>query len=178
MTLVKTLSPILALTADEAWQVMRAAKLVDSESVHLSDWPPLSGAVDEELEQRWARWLALRDVVMKALETERMQQVIGSPLEAKVTIVTHTPEMAREIETHRDALAEAFVVSEIAAVNGQAAPGQAVEHAELGIAQIHVERAPGAKCQRCWKHLRSVGADATHPQLCARCVAALRTGNS
>jgi isoleucyl-tRNA synthetase len=81
---------------------------------------------------------------------------------------------------HRASLAEAFVVSEVAverdeasarAPNAQmAAAAGAAAAVQAGLADVRVERAPGGKCQRCWKHLPSVGRDAQHPQLCERCV--------
>lgn len=37
-----------------------------------------------------------------------------------------------------------------------------------------VKPADGEKCERCWTYETSVGADAAHPTVCARCAAALR----
>ena len=47
--------------------------------------------------------------------------------------------------------------------------------AGTGLSQVIVERAPGAKCERCWKFQLSVGANAAHPPLCARCVGVIAT---
>jgi len=38
---------------------------------------------------------------------------------------------------------------------------------------VRVERAPGAKCPRCWNYRDNVGASAAHPSLCERCAGAL-----
>ena len=35
--------------------------------------------------------------------------------------------------------------------------------------KIAVGRAAGEKCLRCWKQSQSVGTNAKHPALCARC---------
>jgi isoleucyl-tRNA synthetase len=35
------------------------------------------------------------------------------------------------------------------------------------------ERAPGAKCPRCWNYRETVGTSTEHPSLCGRCAAAL-----
>ena len=39
--------------------------------------------------------------------------------------------------------------------------------------QIKVERADGAKCERCWNYSTHVGEDAEYPTICERCTAAL-----
>ena len=47
--------------------------------------------------------------------------------------------------------------------------------AETGTAlAVAVEPAGGAKCERCWKILPSVGKDGEHPALCARCAGVVR----
>ena len=39
MALVKTLAPVLPVTTEEAWQIMRKQGMVTEESVHLAMWP-------------------------------------------------------------------------------------------------------------------------------------------
>ena len=39
--------------------------------------------------------------------------------------------------------------------------------------KIHVERAHGKKCERCWNYSTHVGESADYPTFCERCVAAL-----
>ncbi|MBI2105197.1 MAG: class I tRNA ligase family protein, partial [Candidatus Omnitrophica bacterium] len=167
--LVKTLAPVLVVTTDEVWRIMREAGWVAEPSVHLAAWPaPPDVALDETGRHRWDVFRAIRDDVMKALEEERIKRVIGSPLEAQVTLVVSDQALQQLCETHRDTLAEAFVVSRVTVqANGAGAgAGRAVP----GLVDVKVERAPGGKCGRCWKHLTSVGDAAEHPQLCARCV--------
>ncbi|MBI4596852.1 MAG: isoleucine--tRNA ligase [Candidatus Omnitrophica bacterium] len=170
--LVKILAPILVVTTEEVWDVMREAGWVREPSVHAATWPaaPTSSVTDEAFRSRWATFFAIRDVVMKALEDERSRGTIGSPLEARLTLIVSDAELQRLCETHRETLAEAFVVSE---VRVELTP---YERASLatgvpGLLRVRVERAAAAKCARCWKHLASVGDDAAHPELCARCAA-------
>ena len=40
--------------------------------------------------------------------------------------------------------------------------------------EVQVEPAQGAKCERCWKILPSVGGDSEHPALCGRCAKVVR----
>jgi isoleucyl-tRNA synthetase len=185
--LVRLLAPILAVTTEEIWQHMREEGWVQEPSVHLARWPqdvPSLSALSPEDDARWKTFRGLREVVMKALETERARQVIGSPLEARVTLVIGDRTLREHCETHRDTLAEAFVVSEVVVTADGAQAGGAgspraygqdrrpigPEAGIPGLAAVRVERAPGAKCARCWKHLPSVGSSKEHPQLCDRCV--------
>ena len=105
---------------------------------------------------------------MKALEEKRSQGVIGSPLEARITILFQDNELARYCEAHIETLCEVFVVSQVKVQQEKA--GQASHNTGIpGLVDVKVERAPGNKCDRCWKHLQSVGSLSEHPSLCARC---------
>ncbi len=39
---------------------------------------------------------------------------------------------------------------------------------------VHIERAEGVKCPRCWKYATTVGADPDLPAICAPCAEAVR----
>ena len=39
---------------------------------------------------------------------------------------------------------------------------------------VTVAKADGTKCVRCWNYSKAVGADAKHPQLCEKCLDALK----
>ncbi len=174
-TLVRLSAPIVAMTADEVWQTMRQARWVSEGSVHLAAWPaPPAVRLDAPGKARWATFRAMREVVMKALEQERMKRVIGSGLEAQVTLLVSDPQVRQLCETHRDTLAEAFVVSRVE-VKTNGTSHAAGDMLVPGLAGVKVERAPGEKCARCWKHLVSVGLESAHPQLCERCVRAVTT---
>ncbi|MBI3323655.1 MAG: class I tRNA ligase family protein, partial [Candidatus Omnitrophica bacterium] len=163
-TLVRAAAPILPMTAEEVWQVMRSLKLVEEPSVHLALWPArVVDRLDQDLERRWDTFFSIRGLVMKALEEQRAADVIGSPLEARVTLAVADAQLAGVLQQHCQTLAEAFVVSDLSVEKTDGAAGGP----EVRVA---VERAPGAKCQRCWKRLPTVGLNAAHPQLCARCV--------
>jgi len=171
VTLARTLAPILVVTTEEAWQLMRRAGWVGEASVHVAAWPEgeAQRRLDEPGRARWRTFLEMRDVVMKALEEQRSQGAIGSPLEARVTLLVSDPALARLCEAQRDTLAEAFVVSGVE-VQRDGPPQPTAAPGVPGLSGVRVERAPGGKCERCWKHLTSVGRDAAHPGLCERCV--------
>lgn len=56
-------------------------------------------------------------------------------------------------------LADLFIVSQVELSGGT---------------EIQVEPAQGARCERCWKILPSVGRDGEHPALCGRCAGVVR----
>ena len=172
--LVRALAPVLVVTTDEVWQLMRGAGWVQEPSVHLAQWDAgLQRRLDADGQRRWTAFLSMRELVMKALEAQRGRGVIGSPLEARVTLAVRDPALQRWCEAHRETLAEAFVVSGVD-VRCDPSTRPAEKRGSLGVGEespvrVTVERAPGKKCQRCWKHLASVGSQAAHPELCERC---------
>ena len=81
-TLCRLLAPILAFTADEAWEFSGAAS-----SVHIELFPEVVEALrNPEAEATVEEWLKVRAVVSQAAEPARQQKIIGKALEAKVTI--------------------------------------------------------------------------------------------
>ena len=115
--------------------------------------------------QKWDKLTAFRDDVNKALEGARNAKTIGKPLEACVTVYADA-ELAAFLNGCGQDLADLCIVSELSVVEG-AGEGMASEN--LPGLTIAVTRAAGEKCLRCWKQSKSVGTDAKHPALCARC---------
>jgi isoleucyl-tRNA synthetase len=149
--LVKLVAPVLAFTAEEAWQSMPGGKTT---SVHLEKFPevvvPAGWSAQES--SKWEKLLAVRGKVNEALEEQRKLKKIGKSLEAKVKIVggEFTEEDARLLE-------------EICLVSGVKVGGGG------GAIEVEVFSADGSKCERCWKHSEAVGKHGAHPTLCGRC---------
>jgi isoleucyl-tRNA synthetase len=140
--LVRWLAPVLVFTTEEVWQTRLSTSLETSglESVHLAEWPEVDAAWrDEALGAKWERLRTLRGQVTEAIEPLRREKVIGSSLEAEVTV----PEPS-DVD-----LEELFIVAKVS-------PGET----------IAVNRTSYSKCGRCWRHLPEVSADGG---LCARC---------
>ena len=160
--LVRMLSPVLCFTADEIWQAMPHKAGDDLRNAALNAMPEVCEqyAFSDALTEQWNQVTELRDWVNKALEAARNEKIIGKPLEAAVTVyMTAAPDF-------RENLADLCIVSQLDVVEGEG-EGYAVEGAP-GVT-IKVERAAGEKCARCWKFAESVGKNAKHPCLCARC---------
>ena len=164
--LVRLLAPILPFTADEAWGTM--AGLPVAESVHLAEFPvPVPERRDEKLEREWEILLRARQAVTRELEGLREAKKIGSSLSAEVEIsAAHPADHAVLAERAAD-LEEVFIVSavHVRSPEGFDDPGSS------GPAGFRVVVQPSAapRCERCWRHRDSVGADPVHPGLCREC---------
>ena len=173
--ITRLLAPILPMTCDELWRHLPGA---DADSVHLADFPADPGSlVDRDLIARWDRLLGLRDAVNGELEKLRQDKVVGTSLEAAVTL-TADGGLADLLEAHRDDLATLFITSAVSLRAGPAAgdgEGGAVHRDADGCARIDVGRADGAKCPRCWRWVMPPGAapDPTEAAVCDRCTSAL-----
>ncbi len=157
-TLCRLLAPIACFTADEAWSHLPGEK---EDSVHLADYPSVREEfLDRELAERWEKLLSLRQVAAKALEEARREGKIGAPLDAHATLAAGG-ETARFIEENRRELKNMLIVSKLTVRRDDDLSGADV--------RAEVEKAPGAKCERCWCYSEAVGQSADHPGLCERC---------
>ena len=172
----RLLAPILPITCDELWRHLPGT---DADSVHLADFPAdPESLVDRDLIARWDRLLALRDAVNGELEKLRQDKVVGTSLEAAVTL-TADGGLADLLEAHRDDLATLFITSTVKLRTGTPADddgsGGAVHREADGCARIEVGRASGARCPRCWRWVMPPGdgPDTAETAVCARCTNAL-----
>ena len=151
--LVRWCAPVLVFTSEEVW----GTRYPDGGSVHLLEWPELfpcegrgpgrgeaavPAALDPSLrrEADWDELRALRAKVTEAIEPLRREKILGSSLEAEVTVPTLT--------ASPEALAELFITSTVHAGDWA------------------VEKTENHKCGRCWRHLPEVASDG---DLCNRC---------
>ena len=152
----RLLAPILAFTADEAFENLPHQKIA---SVHLAEFPKVSGADNLKLLNDWERIFAIRDDVLKKLEEARNAKQIGSSLEAKVVLKVDKETM-NFLLPYYDNLRYIFIVS------------QTEVHEEDAFG-IEIQKAHGEKCERCWNYSARVGESEKYPTVCERCLAAL-----
>ncbi len=173
-SLVRIMAPFICFTAEEVWQAMPAVEGKEA-SVHLADWPGMKPpSLDSELDEKWSARLALRSDVMKALENARAAKIIGHPLDADVTIYAEG-DAYETLKAMGDFLSDFFIVSNVELVNDtSAAPADALANDD-GV-RVSVAPSTRQKCERCWKHLDSVGSNPNHPDVCARCARVLDEG--
>jgi isoleucyl-tRNA synthetase len=179
------MAPILSFTAEEIWQYM-PDKDQRPASVFLSEIPQPDPQLNEpQLAEKWDRIFRERSEVLKALEQARAAGIIGHSLDAKVVFEPRNGDQSSIlkdlIDRDRTRLQDLLIVSQAssATVAGGTSDGNGTAYdATLLGCRIAVIRAEGAKCERCWKYDTKVGADASHPTVCARCAAVLRAGAS
>jgi isoleucyl-tRNA synthetase len=145
--LCRLLAPILAFTADEAWQYAKA-----SGSVHLQELPVESPVKGEAIAQM-NELLRLRSVIGQAIEKARQEKLVGNALEAAVVLRSNS-EVTKEVS--RGELEEFFILSDLTVQSSEEASAE-------------VTKTPHHKCARCWRHRPTVGAVTGHPDLCDRC---------
>ena len=170
--LVRLLAPIMTFTCEEIWTYL--PKLSSRvESVHLAQFPStaeiLGGAAipaaGSKSDEEWATLRAIRDEVLKSLEEARNSKLIGTGLEAQVSITAGDPAYSVLLR-HRDQLRYLFIVSAVTLAQGSGNGAGGVH--------IEVKKADGAKCERCWNYSTHVGEDKTYPTVCERCSAVLK----
>jgi isoleucyl-tRNA synthetase len=126
----------------------------------------LVAVTDEAVDLNWSQLVLTREPVLKALEEARNKKEISGSLEAKVVIQGNGDSMD-VYETHKADLPALFIVSKVSLVN------RGDLGLKPGVFSVVVERAEGAKCERCWNYSTRVGESAEWPTVCERCVAAL-----
>ena len=160
----KLLAPILCFTSQEIWSYI--PKLDGMQDyVVFEQMPEAKAAADEAFEAKWDRIMAIRDDVKKVLEQARADKVIGSALEAGLTLYCSKEVYDFLNAIPMDELADLFIVSHVDLVEGEGGVKGLVEG--LGVSAAH---AAGNKCLRCWKYETTVGEDG----LCPRCAKVLK----
>ncbi|MGI8671818.1 MAG: isoleucine--tRNA ligase [Luteitalea sp.] len=161
--LTRLLAPVLPITADELWRVLPGPR---EASVHLALFPDDVGTwSDEALVERFAALLDLRELVNGKLETQRQAKVIGTSLEADVTLAG-TGRFADALALDPDTLATLCIVSRATVTTPS--PDQADDTLD-----VQVSRASGVKCQRCWRYVDAISDQTESEGLCDRCADAL-----
>jgi isoleucyl-tRNA synthetase len=167
-TLTRLTAPVLSFTADEIWGYLPGER---EASVHLAGFPRLAAELaDAALETRFDQLFAVRGEVSKQLELARAAKLIGSGLEAKVTLAADAGPLRDLLQAESAELATLFIVSQAELV--ETLTDGTTSEALPGLT-IRVERAAGEKCPRCWTYATDIGTSADHPELCPRCTTAL-----
>jgi len=148
------LAPILAFTADEAWEFAGHERSIHLELFPLADDSARDPAAETEVELL----LKLRAVIAQAVEPARQQKLIGNALEASVTLRLSDASQYERLRGLQAEIEEFFIVSDL--------------RLELGAeTSASLTRTAFQKCGRCWRHRESVGRSSTYPDLCDRCEA-------
>lgn len=170
LDLVVMIAPVLSFTMEEVWQFMKKPASMP-ESVFMMPWPECKEEyIDEALESKWDNFIEIRSEITRVLEGARRAKTIGHSLDAKVELHA-TDEALVILRSVEGDLATLLIVSQAKLVEGLAGGVEATGREDL---KVTVQAAEGEKCERCWIYSDTVGKDAEHPTVCARCAAALK----
>jgi isoleucyl-tRNA synthetase len=153
--LCQMLAPILAFTADEAWEFVPGKKV---NSVHESVLKRYGSPLMFDDINQWAWLKEWREKILPELEKARQAKTIGKALDAKVEIVI--PQVQWQL-SDSDLLRELVNVSAL-----KISVGDPVS--------LSVSKADGQKCERCWHWETDIGQNAEHPTICGRCIEAVK----
>jgi len=163
--LCQMLAPILAFTADEAWEFVPGKK---TGSVHEAKWEPTLFSRTPEETFNWGRLFAFRVGALPGLEALRQNKSIGKSLEAKVVATGDAETLAPVVKLSGD-FQELMGVSQFTfEIAGE--PGK--QGINFGYSRVDANR---QKCERCWHWETDIGQKAEHPTLCGRCVEAVKS---
>lgn len=181
-TLTKAMAPILAFTAEQVSDHYQKNK---TESIHLQSFAypvavwhqtaPVSVTPEAFALERDAQWQAIKNIrsaILKAIEGLREKGIIKHSLESHVTIYLDDA-LRAQLSSFLDSLGSAsqqiqffkelLIVSQWQFANSTAG----LQSSEYPGLYVHVERAKGTKCPRCWNW-----EETNHEHgLCSRCQA-------
>jgi isoleucyl-tRNA synthetase len=175
-SLCQMLAPILAFTADEAWEFVPGKP---TGSVHESELKPKPFARSDEEIYFWATLLHLRVKFLPYLEKARQAKEIGKALDAKLSLDDSATESGLDWKT----IGLHFSRSTIPHWDNQACIDPLRELLNVSQFEIRkkdnresvlVTKADGQKCERCWHRETDIGQNAEHPTICGRCVEAVK----
>ena len=147
-TITRLLSPILPFTTYEAWEFMENDNSIFTTSWFNLDYEFNSVAIEKVRE--------LSVEIKQKIEIMRREKVIGSPLDTTVEIKCDG-EIFDNLISFEDELRFLFITSKAIVTKS----------ADF---EIIVTKNNDKKCVRCWHLREDVGSNATHTELCGRCV--------
>jgi isoleucyl-tRNA synthetase len=148
---VKLLAPILAYTADEAWEFSGKKT-----SIHIETLPESDASLrDQALEAKVDEWLKLRAAIyQQAIEPARQAKTIAKSLEAAITLDIADAQHAA-LKADKAELEEFLIISELTLAPGAEPVAK-------------VLRSGQPQCPRCWRQQ-----PLTAKGVCSRCDEAL-----
>ncbi len=160
-TLVRLIAPILAFTADEIWRFNR-----EVDSIHVEKYYELDKRFyNPEIAKKMEMMVDIKKDVLKALEIKRKDKVIGTSLEAAISILVKS-DSTRKLLAEMSELNRFLQVSRVEILSEDTGDLEEFENSF-----IKVEKFDGVKCVRCWNYFnpKEMGTDKKHPNICMRC---------
>ena len=197
--LVGALLPITPHLAEDAW---RHIPWRQEGAVPVGDRPPTSSAFAAGWAAPDPQWsdglsgddaaavaaaLDVRTEVNAALQAAQRAGIVGASLDARAVVWCESEATRSALarlqaaDNGADALRYCFITSSVALADDETAASSlphttAADLPAAGRVVVGVDRADGAKCERCWAFSPAVGAHAHHPTLCERCAPVVVAG--
>ena len=168
--MTRWIAPILSFTADEIWEHLPGER--EQLGVFTAEWfDGLFAYSHPEIDIGvWQTVEAVRNEVLRKLESLRQDGSIGSGLDAEVAIYADDAIVER-LRTLGDELRFVMITSSVELKSlAEAEAADAVKLADGGRVLVEAAASGHAKCARCWHLREDVGSHAEHPELCGRCV--------
>lgn len=168
------MAPILSFTADEVWTHLPGER---GPTVFVEEWfDGLESLPDASTfnDSFWQEILVLRDAVNKELENKRANGMLGSGLEAEVTLFCDDS-LKSKLDALEDELRFVLITSQAVVKPMAEKTDEALETEISGLA-IHIAASAHEKCQRCWHRREDVNQNPSYPNVCGRCVENLNGG--
>jgi len=166
--LCQMLAPILAFTADEAWEFVPGK---NANSVHEANWRPIQINRSQTEVKEWEILFELRAKALPRLESARQAKTIGKSLDAYVlshhSIDAPTQSKADVVTKYLSEFKELLNVSQFKF-------NRDVSNSKEAFIVFDATTAQGHKCERCWHWETDVGQNPAHPTICGRCVEAVK----
>jgi isoleucyl-tRNA synthetase len=183
--LCQMLAPILAFTADEAWEFIPGKP---TGSVHESEFKPGKFSISEIEQSKWKSHFTVRGLALAELEKARQSKVIGKALDAKLQIIVSNHIFQQPSNVSADAIGSVEMGELNLQFRADYWPEFSIDQVRelLNVSQLETRqaaigekfsfqilRADGQKCERCWHFETDIGQNAEHPTICGRCVQAV-----
>jgi isoleucyl-tRNA synthetase len=165
--LCQMLAPILAFTADEAWEFVPGKP---TGSVHESEYKPTQIDRSQTEIKEWEIMFELRAKALPRLESARQAKTIGKSLDAYV-LSHHSTDPATQLKANvvTKNLSEFKELLNVSQFKFNPDNSNSKE----AFIVFDATTAEGEKCERCWHWEMDVGSNPKHQTICGRCVEAV-----
>ncbi len=156
--MLRWMAPFLSFTAEEAWAVFAPGQGSIFKQTYW-DFAGVGATTNAGLLSKWQALREVRDTVNKAIEEVRAAGGVGSSLQAEVSVAA-PPEAHALLASLGEDLKFVLITSKATLASAETLA-------------VTVTPSSATKCERCWHWRDDVGAAATHPTICGRCVSNL-----
>ena len=167
--LLTWIAPVCPHTAEEAWRFIPDN---DSKSIFYNKWVDTNkelSIIPEIKDELWDLILEVKKHVSKSLEDKRVENLIGSPLDAEI-ILYCSDELYNILKLFDSELKFIFITSKVTIENIEL--NKKTESIQINNHKIIIKviNSVSLKCDRCWHKCETVGKDKKYINICSRCI--------